>query len=267
MSGLDETLSDFNLDMERAENLLALVKNFREFGASDPPIRADRDSDPWSSASELFEASKHRRTDLPVLAGSLQLYIAGRFEYCMRQVVETVADDIASLVSRYSDLPETIRTALKSRTLEVAQNPKRYGFDDSGVEALLTNLVANIASTTSTVSIVSSVLSITEGNLKDRVLADLLKRIGMTDYWKDVGKQTAMKLALDRTSDGEATVAAQTFLNAIMEERNQVAHPTASTTFPDPDKVLAAARFLRILAATTIDLAKVYLSAHKAASH
>jgi hypothetical protein len=89
------------------------------------------------------------------------------------------------------------------------------------------------------------------------------KRVGMGEFWKDVGKQASVKLALEKTADGETTAEAMARLNAIMDERNQVAHPTGTTTFPDPDQVLNAARFLKTLASTTVELAKVHLTAYK----
>ena len=233
MSVLDPVLNDFKADVERAENLLALVKNFREFGASAPDPRDPIDADPWPAATSLHEASKLRRTDLPVLSGSLQLYLAGRFEYCIRQVVEVVADEVAARTAKYSDLPETIRNELKVKTLEIAQNPRRYGYDDGQTDALLAALVASKACCAPPVSISSAVLSLTDSNMKDRILADLIKRVGMQDFWRDVGKQAPMKLALEKAIDGEATAVAQARLNAIMEERNQVAHPTSTTQFPD----------------------------------
>ena len=85
----------------------------------------------------------------------------------------------------------------------------------------------------------------------------------MQDFWREVGKQATVKLELEIAADSETTAEAQARLNAIMDERNQVAHPTSSTQFPNPDQVLKAARFLKTLAATTVDLAKVYLAAYK----
>lgn len=262
MSELDPVLSDFKADVERAEHLLALVKTFKDFGASAPASRSLEDVDQWPAATLLHDASKSRRTDLPVLSGSLQLYLAGRFEYCMRQVVEVVADAVAARATKYGDLPDSIRSELKVKTLEIAQNPRRFGYDDVRTDALLAALVASKACTAPPVSISSSVLSLTDSNMKDRVLADLLKRVGMQNFWRDVGKQTTMKLVLEKSEDCETTAEAQVRLNAIMDERNQVAHPTSSTQFPDPDQVLRAAKFLTTLAATTVDLAKVYLAAY-----
>lgn len=263
MSLLDQVFSDFNADVGRAEHLLSLIKNFKDFGASTPPGTPAVAADPWPTATALYEASKLRRTDLPLLSGSLQLYLAGRFEYCIRQVVEVVADEISNRATKYTDLPEPIRSELKNRTIEIIQNPRRHGYDEGQADALLSALVESKATTSPPVVISSSVLSLTDSNMRDRVLSDILKRVGMQDFWSNVGKQAAVKLALDQTTDGETTKEAQARLNAIMDERNQVAHPTASTIFPDPDQVLRSALFLKTLASTTVDLAKVYLVSYR----
>lgn len=265
MNGLDEVLNDFRSDVSRAEHLLTLVKTFREFGASTPPAPIADKSTAWPEATALLDASRLRRTDLPVLSGSLQLYLAGRFEYFIRQIVQVIADEIASRASKYSDLPDALRAELKCRTIEVAQNPRRYGYDELQAEALLANLVSNLQGVAGPISVSSSVLSITESNMKDRVLAELLKRVGMNEFWKEVGKQASIKLHLETTTDGETTAEAQGRLNALMDERNQVAHPTSSTQFPDPDQVLKAASFLSTLASVAVDLAKVYLASYKPA--
>ncbi|WP_139826394.1 HEPN domain-containing protein [Derxia lacustris] len=263
MSNLDHVLKDFRSDVERTEHLLNLIKTFREFGASTPPSSLHDGTTKWTTAMSLYDASKLRRTDLPILSGSLQLYLAGRFEYCIKQVVEVVADEIASRALKYANLPDCIKSELRIKTLEIAQNPRKYGFDDNQADAILTAFVESKADENKPINISSAALSITESNMKDRILTDILKRVGIQDYWKDVGKQTAIKLELETSSDGETTAKAQATLNAIMDERNQIAHPTSTTQFPDPDQVLNAARFLKTLACTTIDLAKIYLAANR----
>ncbi|MFY3139679.1 HEPN domain-containing protein [Achromobacter xylosoxidans] len=267
MSMLDQVFSDFRADVERAEHLLSLVKNFKEFGASTPPSPPVESAELWPAAMTLHDASRHRRTDLPILSGSLQLYLAGRFEYCIRQVVEAIGDEISNRASKYIDLPESIRNEIKTRTLEIVQNPRRYGYDEGQADALLSALVTSKTTITPPVVINSSVLSLTDSNMRDRVLSDILKRVGMLDFWSNVGKQASVKLELDQSTDSETTKEAQARLNAIMDERNQVAHPTANTVFPDPDQVLKSARFLKTLASTTVDLAKVYLASYRPASN
>lgn len=262
MSDLDQVLRDFRVDLERAEHLLKLVKSFREFGASSLPSDIVDGAVSWPQSVHLFNASKERRTDLPVLSGSLLLYLAGRFEFFIRQVVQSVADDISSKASKYSELPDGLRTELRSLTLEVAKAPRKYGFDEVAADALLAGLADNLRGSSSSLSINSEVLSITEANMKDRVLSDLMKRVGMTDFWRDLGKQAQIKVHLEKKTDGDATKEAQSRLNGLMDERNQIAHPTGATHFPDPDQVLGSSAFLAVFAVVTIDLARLHLATY-----
>lgn len=263
MSSLTEILQDFQKDAERAEHLLLLIKNFREFGASVAPPEVADGSVIWPEALSLLESSRLRRTDLPVLSGSLLLYLSGRFEYFVRQVIEAVADEITARSSRYLDLPDVLRTELRSRSLEVAQNPRRYGFDENQANAMLINLTDNLNGSGSPLNISSNVLSITEANMKDRVVADLMKRVGLNEFWRELGKQAQVKLHLEKLTDGEATAEAIRFLNSIMDERNQIAHPTSTTQFPDPDQVLKSASFLKVISRVTLEIVQVHLASFR----
>jgi hypothetical protein len=259
MQDLDAALAEFESDVDRVCQLLNLIKTFRAFAASTPPGAVVSGSDQWFEAMALLDSARRSRTDLPIVSASIQLYLAGRFEFFVRQTVELVASEIASKANGFSDLPEQLRSELKSRTLDIAQEPRRYGYDDIAADALLRSLVAATRTTTAPLIISTEVLALTEANMKDRVLADVMKRVGVKEFWKDVGKQADMKLLLDTQTDGETTAAAQNRLNEIMDERNQVAHPTASTSFPDPDMVLGSAEFLRGLAQICKSLARIHL--------
>lgn len=264
MSDLPEILRQFRADVERAEHLLTFIKRFREFGGSAAPAQVAEGDVPWPQALALLEESRSRRTDLPVLSGSLVLYLAGRFEYFVRQVIQSTAEDIASKVASYAALPDSIRSELRARTLEVAQQPRRYGFDETESAALLESLVNNQKGAMAPLSINAEVLAITESNMKDRVVAELMKRVGMENFWTEIGKQAQVKLHLEKQSDRETTVEVQSRLNGIMDERNQIAHPTAATQFPDPDQVLASAAFLKVLSSVMVDVLLVYLGGFRA---
>lgn len=264
MSDLPEILRQFRADVERAEHLLTFIKRFREFGGSAAPAQVAEGDIPWPQALALLEESRSRRTDLPVLSGSLVLYLAGRFEYFVRQVIQSTAEDIASKVASYAALPDSIRSELRARTLEVAQQPRRYGFDETESAALLESLVNNQKGAMAPLSINAEVLAITESNMKDRVVAELMKRVGMENFWTEIGKQAQVKLHLEKQSDRETTVEVQSRLNGIMDERNQIAHPTAATQFPDPDQVLASAAFLKVLSSVMVDVLLVYLGGFRA---
>ncbi|WP_438859952.1 HEPN domain-containing protein [Achromobacter spanius] len=264
MSDLPEILRQFRADVERAEHLLTFIKRFREFGGSAAPAQVTEGGIPWPEALTLLDESRNRRTDLPVLSGSLVLYLAGRFEYFVRQVIQSTAEEIASKVASYAALPDSIRSELRVRTLEVAQQPRRYGFDDTESAALLESLVNNQKGAMAPLSINAEVLAITESNMKDRVVADLMKRVGMENFWSEIGKQAQVKLHLEKQSDRETTAEVQSRLNGIMDERNQIAHPTGATQFPDPDQVLASAAFLKVLSSVMADVLLVYLGGFRA---
>ncbi len=261
MSRITQVHRDFRSDINRARHLLELIKHLRGFGASERPSKQEPKEAGWVEAVELWEAAKERRTDLPLISGSLVLYLAGRFEYFARQVVETVAEEMAESIADYGSLPAVLRKELKTRTLQIAENPRRFGFEETQADLFLLNLARNLEGGESPPSIRINVVSVTDSNLKDRALAELMKRVDLNSFWRDVGKQARVKLFLQTRDDRETTAQAQARLNGIMDQRNQIAHPTASTQFPDPDQVLLMIEYLQVLAEVTAELAQIHLAA------
>lgn len=149
---------------------------------------------------------------------------------------------------------------MKSQTIEVLQNPRRYGYDEIIADEYLKDFSTLIDGSYDATKVSVSLLSITDANLKSRMLADVAKRLGIESIWKDIGKQALMKLALETASDGETTKEAQVKLDELMEERNSLAHPTGDMTFPGPEKVLEGAKFLSALGQAIRDLFRVYLA-------
>lgn len=252
-----QILDQFKTDLTRVSHLLGLIKGFRDFASSEVPAG---DAGPWAPAHALHIKATNVRTDLPILSGSILLYLAGRFEYFIRQIIQCAAEEIAANADAYSGLPDTLRNELRVRTLEIAQAPRRYGYDDVEADALLAKLVGTIGGTVQVADIGAEVLTITEANMRGKVIAELMKRIGLSEFWVSVGKQAQLKIHLRKAADGDTTAEAQNRLNKIMDDRNQIAHPTAATQFPDPDQVLAHAAFLSCLGTTTVDVVLVYLA-------
>jgi RiboL-PSP-HEPN len=252
---------DFHQDLERAEHLLRLVKSFREFGTSSPPAQMSDGSVEWAEALNLAEAAPKVRTDLPLLSGSLLLYVCGRFEYFVRELIVALADDMAANVQNYSDLPERLRTELELRTLEVAQNPRKYGYEPNHARQCLvlhaSNLSATSGPTSASITISSRVLTITDANMNSRMLADLFKRVNIVDLWSDLGKQAPLKAKLGKAGDKECTGEAVSLLDEMMRDRNSIAHPSGSFSFPDPDQVLESVDFLKTLSVVLVDVVQV----------
>lgn len=251
---------EFAEDVDRIRHLLELIKEFRIFGGSAAPQQVLDSSLLWPESVALMKTSKEVRTDLPILSGSLLLYLVGRFEYFIRQVLLVSVEYITNCASKYEELPDVIRKELRARTLEVAQSPSRYGYREDRTDLLLESLVHNSNGTTNPPSIMAEVLTITESNMKSRIVADLMKRIGLTDFWKDLSKQSKIKILLEARTDQDACVKLQSKLDRLIEDRNQIAHPTSTTTFPDLDNVLLDSDFLLLLAEEVSNLACVYLT-------
>lgn len=259
MSRLSTALSELTADFERAGHLIRLISRFRDFGASAVPAAAEGASAVWPEASVLWDESQKRRTDLPVLSGSLLLYLVGRFEYHVRTIVEIAAEDIAAECGEFSDLPPRLKKELITRTAEVVQSPRRFGFDDIQVEGFILTLADGLKASSAIPSINSECLSSTDANMRPEVLADLMKRIGMDNVWPDVGKQAKTKLYFKITVDTDAATEAKNRLTSIMEARNRIAHPTSATTFMGPDEVLEATAFLQMLSEVLVDILQVYV--------
>jgi hypothetical protein len=254
---LDELLADFS----RGEHLISLINQIRDFGGSLLPDNMDGTDLQWPEASALWRECQNRRTDLPIMSGSLLLYLAGRFEFYIRTIIEIAAEEIASQCEKYNDLPPKLKKELIVRTAEVVQSPRRYGYDEIQVEGFILTLADGLRASSSIPSINSACLSTTDANMRPEILADLFKRIGMDNVWPEIGKQTKTKIHLRVTTDSDATNHAKSRLNDIMEDRNRIAHPTNTTTFLGPDQVLEATKFLSMLAEVMLDVLRVYMVA------
>ncbi|TCO24511.1 hypothetical protein EV652_10842 [Kribbella steppae] len=259
MAQLEQVLHQFHEDLERAGHLLRLIKEFRRFAGSKPPVEVTDGTVAWLEASDLADVAPAVRTDLPILAGSILLYVCGRFEYFAREIVVALADEAAAQVSEYADLPDKLRAELKHKTLEVAQSPSRFGFTSPDAEQMLIALGQNLggAGSVGAVTISSRVLSITESNMNSNTLVEVLKRVGVIDVWTDLGKQAPLKSYLSIGNDKESMLEAKVRLDSMMKDRNGVAHPTGANTFPDPDQVLESVAFLRVLSQVIIDVVRV----------
>lgn len=262
MNELTKTLDEFLADLKRGEDLLGLIKAFREFGSSSVPGEILNGSVIWDEAMVLKDVAPTLRTDLPLLSGSMLLYICGRFEYFVRQIVEAVGDEIAARATVYDELPQKLRNELRRGTLDIALNHNKYNMNAAEADALVADLVSssNGGGGAGSIRIASRVLSVTDSNMNANTLGDLMKRIGMAEMWRDAGKQAKLKMYFSIGGDGECTSEAMGVLTKVMKDRNQIAHPTSGTTFPDPDQVLRTTGYMAALGTVLVELCQVHLA-------
>jgi hypothetical protein len=206
----------------------------------------------------LWTAAQTIRTDLPIFSGSLLLYLCGRFEYFVRELISTIVDDLVDKAARYQELPESLRKEYLDRTLAINQNPKRFNYAPSSASALAAELANNLAGNNDDgtgLRVDATAITITEANMNSIVLADLFKRVAIDKSWDTLGKQLPLKTYLGESADQDCKKAAMTRLDDIMTERNRVAHPTGATVFPDAKAVEEIAGYLRVLAQVLVGLA------------
>lgn len=229
------------------------MKGFKEFASTKVPDALSKEEIEWQSAITLHAAASTVRTDLPILAGSIQLYICGRFEYFVRELVGAVADGLVASCKSAEELPEVMRKTLRTKTMEVALNPRRYGYDQHEADLFLLALSKLISpgANEENWDISSEILTLTESNMNQRTLVDLFRRVGIENIWQEVGKQTKIKIYFSQKNDSPSN--AQKELDTIMSERNAIAHPTGETSFPDTDKVLGYIEYFKLISGILVE--------------
>jgi hypothetical protein len=187
------------------------------------------------------------------------------FEHFVRVLFEATCDAYAAKCSKFQQLPERMRASLVAQTADVLARPAKYGFDEVRVQAIVHNLSANMKADGQIGAVNSDCLSITDQNMQPGVLTDLYKRIGITTLWQDLSKQARMKMHFELEKDAEVERSAKAALENLMSERNSIAHPTNSPSFPDVSGVKNHIAFLRVLAEVLTEVSRMQLVIFKAA--
>ena len=242
-------LDDFEKDIGRVEQLLRLIYTFRDFAGQAAELSGH--------AQDLYQVAQNARTDLPILSGSLLLYLCGRFEYFVRELVGTIVDDLVDKAATYEELPIALRKEVLTRTLQINLNPSKYNHNAPSASALAAQLANNLSSRSdgsTSIFVDATTVTITESNMRPDVLVDLFKRVGINSLWDTLGKQLTLKSFLEEATDDGCKKAAIARLDDIMNERNKVAHPIGDVTFPDAAIVEDIAHYFRALAQVLVDL-------------
>lgn len=259
---LAAALSDLQEDLTRLRQLLSLVQLLREFGSVDEPVRTTLDGFDKQAVS-LRTRIRLLSSDVPVLSGTLLLFLAGRFEHFVRMSFQAHCDSVAQKCQRFDELPAKMQQSLRYHTAEVALSPSKYGFDNVAALGFIVGLAGNISATAGVGAINSACLSVTQNNMTSHIIAELYKRIGVQNLWSELAKQAGLKIHFGVEKDGDAERSAKAVLDEIMSTRNQIAHPNGSLAFPGPEKVSAYVDFVDVLARTLTDVSKVALAAFK----
>lgn len=255
---LDAPLAEFREELERIRNLLSLIESCREFGSipvPDSPSESTFDL----KARNLREIARNQHATIPILSGTLVLYLSGRFENFVRRAFELACDSIASKCMKFDHLPKKMKENLQRYTAEVILQSRRHKFDEIQIQTFIINLANNIQAAGGIGDINSACLSVTEGNMRSETVSDLFKRIGIDSLWAEVSKQSKMKMYFENDKDGEIERKAKLLLDEFMQVRNTIAHPSNIPTFPDSNKMISYLEFIEVLSEVMVDVCRVQL--------
>jgi hypothetical protein len=252
---LDPPLEELESDLARLKGLLDLLELARKFGATEIPTSIGKGA--WSEAEALRSSLRASTPALAVLSGSLLLYLAGRFEHFAVELLRAACDSLAGRCETFSQLPEKMREQLVVHTGRIASSPAKYRFDAVDVHKFIDRLASNLKAERGLGPVNSECVSVTDANLTPKELAELFKRIGISDLWTDLAKQARLKTHFAVQADAEAEREARAVLESLMAKRNEIAHPGSSPSFPDSSTVLKYLEFVRELSATLTDVVRV----------
>lgn len=257
----DEILEDFKNDLNRLQKILSfmeLIQTFTTLQLPDSDGTTERDT-----INSIHNLSRQCHSDFLVVSGAIVLYLGGRFEYFVRERFEQASAEIASKCNKFCEMPKAMQQNLIKLTAEVMLSPRKYGHGDRGVESFVKILANNLGADQGIAAINHKCLSITTENMRPDIVRDLFKRIGLDDIWKAIGEQAAIKSYFAIAQSDAATAKAREVLNDVMELRNQIAHPSASVTWPAIPKVRSYIEFFHVIAPVLSDVVSVHESVQK----
>lgn len=191
--------------------------------------------------------AKIARSHLPLVTGTLVLYLAGRFESFVREKIGTAAREIGNTCGQFDRLPKNMQVSLLNQTVEVIKNPRKFGHAEAGVRAFVKRLAAGYSSINDKDPVNFECISITEANMKPEVFKEICDRIGFTEAWNQIAAQTNMKRFFENMDGSVVSKDAQAMLRKLMDDRNAVAHPVGATTFPNTVTIFKYVAFVKIL--------------------
>jgi len=255
---MNPILKDFILDLDRLRKILKLIELLILF-PSNSEANTD-DSEYSKSAKGIHDAAINCHSGMPVLIGTLLLYLAGRFENFVKETFEDLCDTLAHDCQEFSHLPKQMRNNLIILTAEVVSHPRKYGHADNGVTAFINTLADNLNGLP-LVNVNSKCLSITSENMWPDTIREIYARIGVTNVWDRLGQQACLQTYFQTEDVGKTTHDSKSRLKTFMELRNKIAHPSGTLEWPSPKQLETYIDFISSLSQAIADITGVCAAA------
>lgn len=241
---IDLPTKEFITVLDKTQKLLIMIESIRECSGKIAPDPLP-DSDFMRHAVSVFNNAKENNQNLVILSGTLLLHLAGQFEQYIQDCMKTVAEDYANKCAKFEELPSAMQSNIINWTAEIILHPTKYNYEQDKVKTLVNQLSATISSSACPVEVNSDCLVITEQNMRPDTLTGLVKRFEIKDVWKEIAKQSSIKTYLGIESETDIEKRMKEILNNLMEDRNQVAHPSSIPSYPDNQKLQDYIEYLR----------------------
>jgi hypothetical protein len=251
------TLPEFIAEIKKVSSLIEFIQSAKEFSGTDCQMNHMPEGLFFEKAKFVHELSQKNHPYFVFLNGTLILFLGGRFETFVRNSFEELCINITDKANNYYQLPKEMQSNLIKYTAEVIANPRKYGHGDQGIKTFLKTLSSNLEDTEDLTQINHSCLSITSENMRPDVIADLFKRIGVKDIWGTIGEQAKLRVFFDTSDSNKAKNEAEKFLNVFMDNRNKIAHPPSSFSYPDIEYLKEAVKFFEVFASVFSDAIEV----------
>lgn len=255
---MDIIFKEFERDLERVCDQLKLIDALKEFAALAPLDEDINTTEFARNSSRIHELSRSVHKELPILTGTLALYIAGRFEEYSRTLFEDLCERLVQKAPNFKALPKKMQQGLIEFTAMVVQAPRKYGFGEGAVASFIATLHENLSNPHVITAVNQQCLSITEANMRSEMLRDLFDRIGATKLWEKIGQQAPIQAHFGTSDPSQAQKLAEDELNELMKLRNLVAHPSGGITWPSTDSIRNYTRYLCVLGKALYDLTLVF---------
>lgn len=182
----------------------------------------------WQAAIDLHGRCREIRHHRRHIVEGVLLKGVGTFEYSLREAVSDAVDDLTERCIRFSQLDKPLYDAYLAKLLDACAKPKRYGYEREVVSKFLVDILQpDIEHRPLEIS--TDLLTRTENNLRAEELQNLVRIINVTDLWKQISEQAEIRLLCEEKDPGPTQKKIRSLLDKIMEERNQIIHPSTSS--------------------------------------
>jgi hypothetical protein len=257
---MEEIYKTLCQDLGDIEKVVELLDALAEFGKELIPEELKENSSPYVQKSialhKLITEGHQGSIKIP---GALLLYLAGRFEDFVRVLFEELSIKVANNFSEFTKLPTNMQKALIKDTSEVISDPRKYGHGDGARDTFIKNLAENIHSNNLS-NINYQCLSITTSNMRPEIIAELFAKVGLKEIWKKTGEQAKVKTHFGTDNSQTAENECKKYLENLMDNRNKIAHPSGSFTWPSNQNLRSDIQYFKVIGNALLEICEMYIA-------